>query len=125
MGTEVSRRKQPGEPTLRAARYDPGADRFVLSFASGVELAIPRLQIRGFEDATADSLRTAEVLGRGTAVLFEGADEGFDVQEVVADLFGMRHWYARLLGSARTPVKAAAVRENGKKGGRPRKSPGP
>jgi len=35
----------------------------------------------------------------------------------------MRREAARQMGMARTAKKAAAVRENGKKGGRPRKKP--
>jgi hypothetical protein len=34
----------------------------------------------------------------------------------------VKEWYAKWLGSAKSEAKAAAARENGKKGGRPRKS---
>ena len=51
-------------------------------------------------------------------------DADFTVAGLVAGVFGTRAWMAELGrkgGSVTSEAKAAAVRENGKKGGRPRK----
>ena len=119
-------RPGPGDPLLVQASYCPssgrgeGGDCFVLSFRSGIELRVPRGLIRGFEQAEAGQLQRVEILG-GDSVFFEDLDEGFSAQELAADLFGMRAFFGRIGGRARTPAKADAVRANGKKGGRPRK----
>jgi hypothetical protein len=36
-------------------------------------------------------------------------------------MLNVKAWYAKWLGGAKSEAKAAAARENGKKGGRPRK----
>jgi hypothetical protein len=40
---------------------------------------------------------------------------------LLAGLFGTKAYMARRAGQAKSPAKAAAARENGRKGGRPRK----
>ena len=116
-------RPKPGDPALTAVRYSSERDRFELAFENGMEWAIPRRLVRGFEHATHAQL--ARVGFSGTGLMFEDADEGFDAQEVAADLFGMWTFFARMGGQARTEAKSATSRANGKKGGRPRRSPQP
>ena len=117
-------RRRPEEPELTGLRFNAQSDCFELSFANGMEWTLPRRLLRGFQRATADQLARFTIAD-GDEVLFEDADEGFSVQELAANFFGMWTFFARLGGSiggkARTPAKAAASRANGKKGGRPRK----
>ena len=109
-------------PALTRVSYLPDADRFLLGFESGIELSVPRSLVPGFEHATPGQLLSPEILGCGTAVYWEAADEGFDAREAIAEWFAMRSFVAQMAGSARTPAKVAAVRENGRKGGRPRRT---
>ncbi|HET7464468.1 MAG TPA: DUF2442 domain-containing protein [Longimicrobium sp.] len=82
--------------------------------------------VKGLENATLDQLANCELLGGGVSIYWPELDDGVSVADLAAGAFGdapwVRHFAARG-GRARSPAKAAAVRENGKKGGRPRKSP--
>lgn len=81
-------------------------------------------QVKGLENATLEQLADCELLGGGESIYWPALDEGASVAALAAGAFGdepwVRQWAARG-GRARSEAKAAAVRENGKKGGRPRK----
>lgn len=81
-------------------------------------------QVKGLENATLEQLANCELLGGGESIYWPALDEGASVAALAAGAFGdepwVRQWAARG-GRARSEAKAAAVRENGKKGGRPRK----
>ena len=115
-------RMRPGEPIPVSVRYDPGSDRLVVAMSNGVEVAIPRMAIRGFAEARPEQLEDPEPVGG--SVYWPGIEELLDVQETVIDLFDIRTHLARIAASVRTPATAIASRKNGSKGGRPRKAPG-
>lgn len=59
------------------------------------------------------------------SIYWECLDVGFSVPNLIAGSFGTKAWMrelGRAGGRVRSPAKTAAVRENGKKGGRPRKA---
>ena len=59
-------------------------------------------------------------IGGGEGLGWEEMDSHISVPGIMFDLLNVRGWYAKWLGSATSEAKAAAARENGKKGGRPR-----
>jgi hypothetical protein len=64
-------------------------------------------------------------MGGGYALVWDEIDEAIWVPALLERRYGTEQWMSRLareMGRAKSPAKAAAARENGKKGGRPRKS---
>jgi hypothetical protein len=112
-----------------AAAYLPPSDQIAVSFENGIEIRFPRLQLDGLENATDVQLSDIEINAGRLLVWTKIAGRRED--EVVAhyipdlmDRFGpsgrVMTEIGRLGGSKTSPAKAAAVRANGKKGGRPR-----
>ena len=117
-----------GELALRselraaAARYDAQLDRIVVDLTNGCALAFPPRLAQGLETATEDELKAVEILGFGVGLHWEALDVDLSVAGLMAGLFGTRAYMARLAGQATSPAKARAARENGAKGGRPRRA---
>jgi len=118
------------EPRAVAARYDGRARRVVVDLANGSTLAFPRELVRELRDASAADVAAIEVQAGGRALRWEALDLDLGVAPLLAGIFGTSAWMrqvrselGRVGGSASTPAKASAARENGRKGGRPRKVP--
>ena len=112
------------EPHAASARYDREADRVVVDLTNGCTFAFPPRLVEGLEDASPDQLAAVEVIGSGYGLHWETLDVDFTVAGLMAGIFGTKAHMARRAGQAKSPAKAAAARENGRKGGRPRRSAG-
>jgi hypothetical protein len=108
------------------ARYDRRVSRIVVSLDNGLELAFPPRLAQGLEDATPAELGVIEISPLGDGLHWPKLDADLYVPALLQGVFGSKSWMARHLGSAggraRSNAKAAAARENGRKGGRPRKA---
>lgn len=97
-----------------------------LPLRSGVVVILATSSIPGLKHVH-DEAKIANVVveGRGRALRWPDLDIDLSVPLLLADALPIRSTAsnARRAGSAKSPAKAAAVRENGKKGGRPRKRP--
>ena len=113
------------EPRAATARYDGASGRVILELTNGCTFAFPARALQGLADASDRELAEVEVLGTGYGLHWETLDADFTVPGLLMGLFGTRAWMAReqarRAGAATSPAKAAAARENGKLGGRPRK----
>ncbi len=123
--------KQRGEARLQgpravAARYDAGRGRVVIALSTGVELGLAPRDVEGLAGASADDLRAVEIDSQGLGIHFPKLDADLYVPALLEGVLGSRRWMAARLGTAggqaRSPAKVAAARENGRRGGRPRKS---
>lgn len=116
------------EPRAASARYDRKTGRIVVDLTNGCTFAFPARRAQGLEKADDAALAEVEVLGLGAGLHWERLDVDLSVPGLIAGLFGTKAWMDRRraahAGSATSPEKAAAARENGKKGGRPRKNAG-
>lgn len=109
-----------------SARYDRRRSRVVVALNTGVELTFPTRLAEGLADASPDSLAEIEISPAGLGLHWPRLDADLYVPGLLQGVFGSKRWMARQLGAeggrARTAAKVAASRENGRKGGRPRKS---
>ncbi len=126
---ERGRIADAGAPRAVGAHYDPATARVVVELANGTQFAFPAALGQGLGGATPAQLAEVEVLAGGRALRWDALDVDLGVAPLVAGVFGTRGWMdelrrelARSGGRAASPAKARAARENGRKGGRPRKT---
>ncbi len=108
-----------------SARYDRRRSRVVVALSTGVELAFPPRLAEGLADASPENLADIEISPAGLGLHWPRLDADLYVPALLQGVFGSKGWMARQLGAeggrSRTVAKVAASRENGRKGGRPRK----
>lgn len=113
-------------PTVVSVRYDRCISRIVISLSSGLDIAFAPRDAQGFEHAQPSDLVDAEISPSGLGVHFPKIDTDIYVPALLEGFLGSRRWIAaqngKTGGSSSTAEKSAAARENGKKGGRPKKT---
>ncbi len=107
-------------------RYDRRARRVVVGLNNGVQIAFPAHLAEGLDGASEDDLSEIEITPAGLGLHWPRLDADVYVPALVNGIFGSKRWMAAELGAAggraSSTAKAAAARENGRKGGRPRRS---
>ena len=116
-------------PRATAARYRRASNKIEVEYDNGVSVAVPVELIQEFtllpEFPKPSDLSKIEVWGDGRDIVFPKIDAAIYAPAFLKGVFGSKAWMAeiaRSMGSIKSPAKAAASRENGKKGGRPRKN---
>jgi len=115
-------RRRRGDLAISAS-YDPRSKRLRIELASGVAVSVPASKIQGLADIAGSKVKAVVVDGNGYGLHWPELDLDVSVPDLIAGCFGTRAWMSALArhgGKARSVAKAAAARENGKKGGRPR-----
>ena len=120
--------KKAAYPAVVSVRYDRRVARIVIALASGLELAFSPKHAQGLENARPADLADAEITPSGLGVHFPRLDADLYIPALLEGFLGSKRWMAaeigKIGGTATTPTKAAAARQNGKLGGRPRKPKG-
>lgn len=122
------RKRLSSGPHAVAARYDRRLSRVMVTLSNGLELAFPPHRAEGLADAKPADLAVIEITPTGLGLHWPRLDADLYLPSLLEGVFGSPRWMAGLLGKsgglARTDAKIAAARENGRKGGRPRKVAG-
>lgn len=112
-----------------AACYNQGLDRVVVELLNGTSILFPPAIAQGLAGASAEDLMAVEVMPGGRAINWDRLETGFTVDGLLAGIFGGKEWMRQLMienarkgGRSRSRAKGAASRENGKRGGRPKKA---
>ena len=125
---QASRRateRQKSTPRAVSAKFDKRLGKVIIELSSGLMIGFRPEDAQGLEKAGAGDLAEIEITPSGFGLHFPKLDADLYIPALLEGFFGSRKWAAARLGasggSARTKVKAAASRANGRLGGRPRK----
>jgi hypothetical protein len=124
--TALNRAKlHDNELVAQKIEHVPGLNLLIVGLSNHRRLVLPVEDLQGLEHATPDQLANYELLGRGTGISFPALDADFYVPALIEGVYGTRRWMAELGkkgGGAKTDAKQQAARQNGAKGGRPKKA---
>ena len=115
--------RRAGGDLARSVAYDARRRRLQVELVSGIAIAIPVAQVECLVYAKPAAIRAVRITGKGSGLRWDALDADLSVPDLVAGCFGTRLWMksmASRAGRVTSEAKAAAARENGKKGGRPR-----
>ncbi len=109
-----------------SARYNRQRRRIIVALSTGVELTFPSSMAQGLADADHADLSAIEISPSGLGLHWPQLDADLYVPALMQGIFGTKAWIAREMGAsggrARSAAKSAAARENGKRGGRPKRN---
>jgi len=112
-------------PTATAARYDRRIGRLVIDLSTGLSIVFRPQDAQGLEHTKPEQLTKIEISPSGLGLHFPAIDADIYLPGLLEGFLGSRRWMAAQLGkaggSATSHAKTAAVRANGKLGGRPKK----
>lgn len=110
-------------PVAVSARYRAGM--IFVELSSGVEVRFPVRLAQGLENAGPKDLAEIRIEARGLGLHWPKLDVDLYVPSLLRGVLGTKKWMAeigKLGGSVTSAAKARAAAENGKLGGRPKKS---
>lgn len=113
------------EPRADRVTYDAKNRLIMLDLRGGAILGLPVSAIHELAGAKPNQLKTVRAGFGGESITLDDLDVDISIPGLLRDLVGMTSAAAllgRKGGSATSEAKTAAVRENGKRGGRPRKT---
>jgi len=114
-----TRGKSEAASGASSVRYDRRRDAIILTMQSGAIATIPRALIPVVAFAEPAAVVELELSPLGTSLRFPRLDADFAVQGLIRRAFDVNQ-ANRIAGATKSPARAAASRQNGRKGGRPR-----
>jgi Protein of unknown function (DUF2442) len=113
------------EPRAVKAWYAADTERIFIELNTEIVMGFPYQRLQGLANATPKQLAEVEVTPAGYGLHWDSLDVDLGVPQLVAGLFGTKAWMTELGrhgGKSKSDAKAQASRDNGKRGGRPRKT---
>ena len=109
-------------PRAEAVSFDPATRRVMVELNNGATLVFPASLVKGLETATDVQLSQIEILGPGWAIAWPALDVDLSLTALLSGSCSPAAEMGRAGGAVTSAQKAKASRENGKRGGRPRRS---
>jgi hypothetical protein len=108
-----------------SAQFDSKKKVITIELANGLSFSFPPKLVEGLSRRSADSLSSIEISPMGTGLYWPKLDVDLTVEGLLSGMFGSEKWMLRQhlakAGSVKSAIKSKASRENGAKGGRPKK----
>lgn len=107
-------RRAYNTPRAISARFDRRTQKVVIKLNTGIDFAFDPRLAPGLGDTALDDLVGVSVEGVGSTLHFPRLDADFTVSRLLEGFLGPMDWTKR-------EARALASRENGKRGGRPKR----
>ena len=107
------KRRQP-LPRAVSARFDRRSHRVIVRLDTGLDFSFDPHHAKGLADVATDDFLGVTVEGVGSTLRFPRLDADYTVSRLLEGFLGPLDW-------TRREARVRASRENGKRGGRPRK----
>lgn len=120
--SESGRRLMARGPLAKSVKYAAG--RIHVELDNGCAFEFPAEQAEELAGAKAADLRQVEVTAAGLGLYWPTLDADLYVPNVLKGVLGTKRWMAHIGatgGRTKSQAKSSASRENGKRGGRPKK----
>ena len=116
------------EPLARKITYDPEARRFTVALTNGTTIGFAAEAVVELAGANPAQLADCRLMGCGDGLEWTALDLHMSLEGLLLDLLSGEAWQQRIraefnrrLARSGSEARTKASRENGKKGGRPRK----
>ena len=120
--SEQGRRLMARTPLAKSVKFAAG--RVHVELDNGCAFEFPAEHAQELAGAKAADLRQVEVTAAGLGLYWPTLDADLYMPSVLKGVLGTKRWMAHIGatgGRTRSQAKTSAARENGKRGGRPRK----
>ena len=126
IATERAKRRRGRVPAAITARYDPHDGRIVVRLSNDLDVTFSPRSVEGLENAKPSQLKPIEITPSGFGLHFPKLDADVYLPALLEGIFASKRWMAAQLGAlggrSKSVAKASASRNNGRLGGRPKKS---
>jgi hypothetical protein len=109
------------EPRATFVSYDAARGLVLVEMASGFVFGFAPERAPGLAGASAEQLSAVRISPSGDGLHWGDLDAHVSLGGLITEALNLREWAPRIMGRIKTEAKAKAARENGAKGGRPRK----
>ena len=109
------------EPRAGFVSYDASRGVVLVEMTSGFVFGFPPERAPGLTGASPEQLSGVRISPGRDGLHWDELETHLSLGGLVETAFNLREWAPRYLGQMKSDAKARAARENGVKGGRPRK----
>ena len=122
--TIMASKKEAGHAISVSVSFENS--KFTIVMNTGLELTVPFSAVTGLSSASITQVQAVEITPSGTGLLWPEINAALFIPSLLNDIAGSKNWFAKNMGAAggqtRTAAKSLAARQNGRQGGRPKKT---